>query len=248
MTGFEPATPCSRRGSWSPAGAAGRLGITDESLIDGLVMALKDSEPTVVRLSIQALGKVGSKAGIDELITVVNSGPSRLVNEAIEALGLIGDPRGTKPILDALTIDTKETAIQALGKIGDPRAFDPLIETFTAGVNGFVEWYIVAALRDIGARERVYELMASHDNPEVRRMLGRVAETWWPDEAAVGALVTAMSDESAEVRSGAAFKLTDYNLPEALHDTVKSALQKGLDDENEDVRHWCQETLDEWGT
>lgn len=232
----------------SAAAAAGELGVRHEELEAALLGALDDSEVVVVRLAIQALGKLESDSAVPRLVEFVREGAAELSGEAIVALGKIGDGRATPQLIEELEGVHLSSAIEALGQIGDERAFNPLVARFEAGVNGFDEWYIVAALRDIGSRERIYTSMESHPDPETRRMLGRVAGEWWPDEDAVRALIHAMSDEAATVRSGAAFRLGDHNLPEALHDDVKAALRSGLDDENEDVRHWCTETLEEWGT
>lgn len=228
------------------AGALGRLGASNSAVAEALVTAF-DDDPLVARLAVQACGALQVQDAVLRIVAAYDETDDAVLQaEIIRALGAIGDEVALDLLIGLLNSEHVGEAVQAIGEVGHEAGFDPLVDRFAAGVNGFVEWWIVAAIRDIGARDRVYEVMKSHPDPETRRMLGRVADEWWPDERAVRALVNAMSDEAATTRSGAAYRLRNYNLPDELQSVVKQALQRGLQDDDEDVRHWCEETLETW--
>lgn len=237
--------------NWVVRGAAAcalsRASEADPATCGALARLLGDDELMVRRHAVQALGQVGDASVVDALVAELHSGDPDLAAAAVVALGAIGDARAVEPLLKALPReDLLSAVVQALGAIGDERAVASLITRFCEGVGGIVEWYIVAALSAIGDHETIFEAMANHHDPETRRMLGRVADTWWPEERAVLAIIAQMSDPAAVVRSGAAYRLRNSKLSADLTERVRAALERGQQDSDEDVRHWCEETLEEW--
>ncbi len=230
------------------ARAIGARASDPERASDTLASLLNDPEAAVRRLVIQSLGELAITRHASAIVDAFAREDDPLLRAAsVRALGALGDPASLPTLLSALgDPGLLGEAVQALGALGDPGAIGRLVALYTDGVNGFIEWWIVAALRDIGAREETLALCASHPSASTRRMLGRVAGEWWPDEPAVRALLRAMEDPEPTVRAGAAFRLGPRKLDAATRAEVLAAITRGLEDEDADVRHWCEETMAKW--
>ena len=135
---------------------------------------------------------------------------------AATALGRIGSAKAVPALLSHLADEdatVRRAVATALGEIGDPRAAGRLTQALSdAGLQSTA----VEALRRLGASalpemERAF----SSADPEVRRLLvdlaGRIE-----DRSARRLLLSALTDDSAPVRSDAALALGDGGFREAL--------------------------------
>ncbi len=173
---WRPASARSAAGGWSLAGT----GVTaqkspTEAAIDGLVLALKDTDPGVRRQAAAALGQLGSARAVPGLVEALKDAQADVRLRATIALGEIGDASGAQALTAALK-DTdprvRARAAHALGEIGDRAAVDPL----------------VGAVRDASAEVR-------------RRAISALAEIG--DSRAVDPITAALKDDDAGVRRAA---------------------------------------------
>jgi HEAT repeat protein len=124
--------PAVRRRAGTLAGLGHDGGAGDDIVLDALVAALDDGDPSVVESAAWALGEFDSRCGgaaITALSGVAASHPSPLAREAaVAALGAVGAPSTLPVVLAALddTANIRRRAAIALAAFDDPRAQDGL--------------------------------------------------------------------------------------------------------------------------
>jgi len=177
--------------------------------VEGLIRALKDSNPYVRKEAAEALGKIGDERAVEPLIEALKDSYLAVRWKAAEALSKIGE-RAAGPLIEALK-DSDEYvrmgAAGALGEIGDSRAVEPLIE----------------ALKDSNADVRSSAAIA----------LGEIG-----DRRAVGPLIEALKDSNEFVREEAAEALGEIVKKakmecESLIERLKNLRNLGIDTEIE---------------
>jgi len=197
--------------------------------VKDLIKALKDKNPDVRKIAVEALGKIGDPRAVEPLIQTLK-GEDRWVRKdlrensawvlVVSALVNIGKP-AVEPLTHALkdeVSDVRETAVKALGKIGDRRAVEPLIQALKIGsrpIRRDAAW----ALGDIGdARASEFLVQTLKNKGEdrwVRRAaavgLGRIG-----DEKDIEPLIQILKEEdpyTRDVRSGAVEALEMIGAP-----------------------------------
>jgi len=120
-----------RRACALAGGAAGDLS-PNAVVVDGLVRATDDTDPSVAETATWALGEVGPRGGaaaVTALCRVASGHASPVCREsAVAALGAIGAPDALGVVLAALddTANIRRRAAIALAAFGDPRADEGL--------------------------------------------------------------------------------------------------------------------------
>ncbi|MDQ3034677.1 MAG: HEAT repeat domain-containing protein [Myxococcota bacterium] len=124
--------------------------------------------------------------------------------------------------------DEVMTAIQSLGMLGSPRAVEPLAARIRDGLAPDLLESAIDTLTVLGRPEAgpvLYEL-TSHRRPEVRlRAVQAIAAT--RPRGAERALVSALSDSSAEVRGAAAIAIGELGATGAI-DSLFLAFDRGV--------------------
>ena len=93
-----------------------------EAAIDGLVAALKDSDPGVRRQAAAALGQAGSPRAVPGLIELLKDSLPDVRQRAVSALAQIGDASAGSALVAALKdsdAHVRARAASALGDIGE---------------------------------------------------------------------------------------------------------------------------------
>jgi HEAT repeat protein len=123
--------PDVRRRACALAGRRDDPGSSD-AVLDRLVRALDDTDPSVVETAAWALGEFGALCGADavgELCRVAAGHDAPLCREAgVAALGAVGEPGTLEVVLAALddTANIRRRAAIALAAFDDPRADEGL--------------------------------------------------------------------------------------------------------------------------
>lgn len=105
---------------WSASGGAARAQKSPiEAAVDGLIVALKDTDEDVRCQAAWALGRAGKARSVDALLEALKDAPA-VRKQAIRALGQIGDPRAL-PALNAALKDedprVRRYAAKAIARI-----------------------------------------------------------------------------------------------------------------------------------
>ena len=98
--------------------------------VDGLVRALADTAPGVVRHAVAALGRIRDPAAVEGLVGALAHADMAVVQEAAQALGRIRGDAAVDGLATGLRTAGCEAAkeiVRALGRIGGERAVDALI-------------------------------------------------------------------------------------------------------------------------
>jgi HEAT repeat protein len=129
--GLRDEEPTVRRRSCALAGRCPGTEVTD-SVLQAVVQALSDGEPSVVETAAWALGEFGTRcdgAAVAELVRVAGSHEAPVCREsAVAALGAIGAPETLDVVLGALddTPNIRRRAAIALAAFDDARAEEGL--------------------------------------------------------------------------------------------------------------------------
>jgi HEAT repeat protein len=131
LRGLGDEDPTVRRRSCALAGRRPGPELTD-TVLDSVVRALNDEEPSVVETAAWALGEFGARCGgaaVTELVRVAGSHETPVCREsAVAALGAVGAPGTLDVVLKALddTPNIRRRAAIALAAFDDPRAEEGL--------------------------------------------------------------------------------------------------------------------------
>ncbi len=180
---------------------------------------------------------------IPSLIEAVKSDYKYIRLGAFDALARIGSQAVPVPDIIKILKDENTTfrkrAIEALGRLG-PEAKEAVPVLIQALKDNEIRSYAADTLGKIGseAREAVPTLIKLLNNKDMRytipNVLGKIGAT------SVPALIQALKDEDARVRSGAAFALTNIGA-EAIE--AIPALIEALKDQDRDVRQSASTAL-----
>jgi HEAT repeat protein len=183
--------------------------IADKRAVEPLIAALGDqNENGLVRaVSASALGKIADARVVEPLVTALKDRDAEIRCDAAASLGEIADARAVGSLITALKDQdarVRPVAAEALGKVGDVRAIDPL-----AGLLGTTDSELtdvaLRALAKIGA-PAVNTMISALQSPDPRVRV-RAADVLGDirDLRVVRPLISAMKDESGDVRQNAAF-------------------------------------------
>lgn len=247
------------------AQALGQIG--DPRAVESLIAALKDTDVSLPLIAADALGRIGAPA-VEPLIAIVDDWRKPAPLAAV-ALAYSDDPRAIGSLVGAFGAadpDLREAATKALCKIGAP-AVEPLLAAL-ADRRPAVRLAAVRTLGEIGGQRAVGPLVALCRDPDaaMRKTAAQaldslgwqggegpatvdlwIAKQEWDKCVEIGApaiepLTATLSDDSAEVRKGAALTLGRIKDPLAV-DALKAALQ----DRSKTVRRAAATALDSLG-
>ena len=111
--------------------AADALGYLGEAAVPALLKALGDSENSVQRFAVNALGRIGDRRAVPGLVAMFQSDPNWLRSDVAEALGDIGGPEAVAAlaaVMQGKSGETRIAAAAALVAAGDGRALPVLLE------------------------------------------------------------------------------------------------------------------------
>lgn len=207
------------------AAAARALGeLQNQSSVEPLIAALKDSEIDVQIAAIQALGMLKDQRATQALIALLRSQNAIIQEQAVRALGELGDQRAVEPLIDILEFKrdqiyqhfvVQHTAIQALGKLRNPQACEPLIDLLQIRENrNEIKWVQRAAAEvlgqagDVRAIEPLIELLRDSNAATYalgQRSLGEIEA----DQALQRAIILALGSLSSGTTIEKILKLTE---------------------------------------
>lgn len=101
-----------------------------ENATESLYKAIKDKDPFIRSIAVEALGEQQKNYAVPMLIRALSDENKLVRKKASEALGLIGDKEAVNALITALSDEDQSVcyyAAMALGEIGDKRAVEPLI-------------------------------------------------------------------------------------------------------------------------
>ncbi len=209
---------------WRAAEALGAIGPLASQAVPALAAGLKDRDWAVRWNSAQALGQIGplAKAAVPDLIGVLaNPSDSSLVLEAVLALDRIGV--AAKPLLLA-AIDDKDPQVRGLAtlallQIKPVKSGTVLkIAALLKDPNALVRRNAVVVLGKMGSTAKIVlpDLIATFNDESalVRESAGSALPS--VGEAAVPALIAALTDKASRIRVGAAYALGGLKSAEAV--------------------------------
>jgi HEAT repeat protein len=165
--------------------------------VKGLILALKNKDPTVQYDAAEALGEIGDSVAVGPLITALeNDEISGVRWKAAVALSKIGTP-AVDALIGALRHDDDDVrwkAAIALGEIGDPRSINPLL-ILLCDEDRFVKSHAALALGAIG-------------------------------EPAVNPLIRALREGDGNLRWGAAIALGKIRDPRSIEPLIRALADK----------------------
>jgi hypothetical protein len=169
-------------GAVPPAARGGELPerAPSEESVGVLAETLRSGTPGRARRgAAEALGRIGSEAGIPPLVGALQDEWEWVRFDAVTALGRIGGGRAAAGLVDALrdpVWNVRREARRALVTIGAP-AVEPLVRA-AADTEPHLRWQAAWALGRIGSDEaaRVLETMRSDPDERVRNEVAAAAE------------------------------------------------------------------------
>jgi HEAT repeat protein len=199
--------------------SAWALGQIGGPAVDPLVAIVEERRPTS-KAAAFALGCSGDARAVGSLVGAVAAGDAALREAAAKALSKIGEP-AVEPLIAVLAdrqTATRRAAAQALGLIGDPRAVGPLA-ALCQDQSAAVRKAAAAALDSLDWQGG--EGAATADYWIAKREWDKCVEI---GVLAVEPLTSALKDDSAKVRKGAALALGRIGDPLAV-EALKTVLQ-----------------------
>lgn len=219
-----------------------------EAQFDRLLVALKDSDPSVRCSAAEALVKLQDTRGWEFLIASLK-GPSLERIHAARALGRLGDPRAVEPLITALVTSgygTREAIVKVLDSMNEPmgsivnrslsgdefamselsksrdrRAF----EAFAKALKGSDSSLRHPAARALGrlGDPRAVDLLIPELTDSESGIRASVAESLGllGDPAAVEPLLNLLADSDLKIRQSAALALGEIKDTRAVQDLIK---------------------------
>jgi HEAT repeat protein len=183
--------------------------------VQGLILALKNKDPTVQYDAAEALGDLGDNRAVEPLATALKNDEFSGVRwKAAEALSKIGAP-AVEPLIRALSHDDDDVrwkAAIALGEIGDQRAVEPLI-ILLCDEDRFVKSHAALALGAIGEPAVTPLLRALREGDGNIRWGAAIALGKIRDPRSIEPLIRALADKYENVRAESASSLAAMGKP-----------------------------------
>jgi HEAT repeat protein len=203
------------------------VNIQGEGYHDELLLASKDSDPTIRQKAISLMGKFGEERFADQLVLSLADESTAVRLAAINAIVRLRPEKGLDPLISSLEdsdVWIRTAAAQALGEYRDAAAIDPLVRHLESDVPPVR----IAAIEALGksGNERVKEVLfrcVYESDLEIRRAailaLGRI-----PGSEVFDYLMYAMTDADWRVRAAAATAIAlrgDKTALPSLHAALK---------------------------
>jgi len=236
--------------------------LEDPGVHDTILEALQDSDDTVCRQAVIALGKLGFESDIDAIVEVARTRSHRTVGDAIEVLERMGDtgisavdklaladgvqaaaaaiwqkgdPRGREIILAALKDPERGgNALRALSECNvDDDMIDPLVECIPL-IERWAVGDVAEALRRNGS-ERALQVVIDLTRSDENLHRNRAATTLgrWHDPRVPEILIGMLSDDNRKVRSKVISALVEQG--ENARDAIESYLASTTDTEGKSL-------------
>ncbi|MFC1713769.1 HEAT repeat domain-containing protein [Candidatus Poribacteria bacterium] len=238
----------------SAASALGRMGKSDDRVIDRLLPMLGDEASSVRGSAADALGRIGKSDDrvIDRLLPMLGDEASSVRWSAVYALSRIGksDDRVIDRLLPMLgdeASSVRSSAADALGSIGeaDDRVIDKLLQAPLEDEDESVRWSAVSALGSIGEADdrvidKLLQALLEDEDESVRwgaaSALGSIGEVVEDlDDRVIDKLLQALfEDEYSDVHLVALNALGWIG--KADDQVIDKLLQALLEDTDSDVR------------
>src|ERR1051326_5933378 len=203
------------------------VNIQGEGYHDELLLASKESDPTIRQKAVSLMGKFGEERFADQLVLSLADESTAVRLAAINAIVRLRPEKGLEPLISSLEdsdVWIRTAAAQALGEYRHPAAIDPLIRHLENDVPP-VRIATIEALGKSG-NERVKDVLfrcVYEADLEIRRAailaLGRI-----PGHEVFDYLMYAMTDADWRVRAAAATAIAlrgDTTALPSLHAALK---------------------------
>jgi HEAT repeat protein len=203
------------------------VNIQGEGYHDELLLASKESDPTIRQKAVSLMGKFSEERFADQLVLSLADESTAVRLAAINAIVRLRPEKGLEPLISSLEdsdVWIRTAAAQALGEYRHPAAIDPLIRHLETDVPPVR----IAAIEALGKSgdERVKEVLfrcVYEFDLEIRRAailaLGRI-----PGDEVFDYLMYAMTDADWRVRAAAATAIAlrgDTTALPSLHAALK---------------------------
>jgi len=203
------------------------VNIQGEGYHDELLLASKESDPTIRQKAVSLMGKFSEERFADQLVLSLADESTAVRLAAINAIVRLRPEKGLDPLISSLEdsdVWIRTAAAQALGEYRHPAAIDPLIRHLETDVPPVR----IAAIEALGksGHERVKEVLfrcVYEFDLEIRRAailaLGRI-----PGDEVFDYLMYAMTDSDWRVRAAAATAVAlrgDTTALPSLHAALK---------------------------
>ncbi|RUR84372.1 hypothetical protein DSM107007_28880 [Nostoc sp. PCC 7120 = FACHB-418] len=195
-----------------------------KAAVDRLLELLKHSESNVRSSAADALGNIGTEAGIPGLLEFLKDPEFNVWFSATNALGNIGTEAAIPGLLELLKhseSNVRSSAAEALGKIGAESAIPGLLELLKHSESN-VRSSAAEALGKIGAESAIPDLLKLFkDSESIVRSSAINALSKIGAEIAIPDLLKLLKDSESVVRSSAAEALGQIGAEIAIPDLLK---------------------------
>jgi HEAT repeat protein len=232
--------------------------VRDSRVIEPLVFALKDKDHYIRAMAASALGAIGDVSALPGLLAASNDPSWEVRKATVESLGRLKDPRSVDPLAERLKDsdhDVRLAAAEALGQVGDVRALDRLIVALVDEDSPVRQMAASALLRidcrwekselaqkavpdlKVALKHREYWVRQSASDVLAKISNLRAAESTptgfsnaahYRHQAAVEALLRALTDVDRDFRQAAAEALARLKDPRTVDPLVRSAQDEDL--------------------
>jgi len=198
-----------------------------------LIAALDSRNRRIARGAAEALGEIRDPRAAVPLIAMLADTDPLVRGVVVRALGRLRDPRAVDPLI-AMLQDTypgmARTAALALGEIGDDRAAEPLDERMLSDPDFSMRETAAHALKriedvNVPGRDRIQSLIVGLASDSVLRQTRVLSALIASKQEAVDPLIAVLTDESPEVRKGAAKALGEIGDPRAVEPLIAALAQ-----------------------
>ena len=180
--------------------------VANPEAVDVLIDHLNTPDATQRQLIAGALGRTQDNRAVSALVTLLDDTSAWVQQSAVWALGNVHTSEATAALVQALESDNPQTRILAIAALRERSAADvaPQLAARLTDNEPLVRREACAALMQLGTAtcEAVIPLL-SHPVQETRELAALVMR-WVSDQRGVPALLRALEDDSAYVRSQAA--------------------------------------------
>ncbi|HUP59799.1 MAG TPA: HEAT repeat domain-containing protein [Thermoanaerobaculia bacterium] len=218
------------------------VNIQGEGYHDELLLASKDSDPTIRQKAVSLMGKFGEERFADQLVLSLADEATSVRLAAINAIVRLRPETGLEPLISSLDdndIWIRTAAAQALGEYRHPDSIEPLMRHLTHDPPP-VRIAVIEALgksENASVKDVLFQCLDEAD-PEIQRA-AMLALARIPGRDVFDRLLAALSHDDWRIRAAAATALGVRGDRTAL-----SALHRALDDPDTYVQQSAVQALD----
>ena len=218
------------------------VNIQGEGYPDELLLASKDSDPSIRQKAISLMGKFGEERFADQLVLSLADESPAVRLAAINTVVKLRPEKGVKPLISSLEdsdVWIRTAAAQALGEYGDGAAIEPLMRHLESDLPP-VRIAAIEALGKSGQASVRGVLFRCATDPDIEiRRAAVLALARVPGEDVFRRLLDSISDHDWRIRAAAAAALGIRGDAKAL-----PALHRALDDSDTYVQESAVLALD----